>query len=68
LIIATADGNRKDIVEQLQRLGLTVYVVNPSNTERILNGIIRIGEITGKNRKQLCWFRNSKRNRKGLIS
>lgn len=46
LIIATADGNRKDTVDQLARLGLPVYVTNPSDTDRILNSILHIGEIT----------------------
>ena len=32
LILATADGNRKETVLQLERLGLTVYVTNPSDT------------------------------------
>jgi iron complex transport system substrate-binding protein len=46
LIIATADGNRKDTVDQLERIGLPVYVTNPSNTDRILKSILHIGEIT----------------------
>ncbi|MEI6611031.1 MAG: cobalamin-binding protein [Deltaproteobacteria bacterium] len=46
LIIATADGNRPDTVRQLERIGLTVYVTNPSNTSGILRSISRIGEIT----------------------
>ncbi len=48
LILATADGNRKDTVRQLERLGLTVYVTNPSDTSGIMRGIAHIGEITGK--------------------
>ena len=48
LILATADGNRKETVEQLERLGLTVYVTNPANTRGVLNSIARIGEITGR--------------------
>jgi len=48
LIIATADGNRKDTVNQLERLGLSVYVTNPSDTDRILKSILHIGEITDK--------------------
>ena len=48
LIIATADGNRKDTVNQLDRLGLSVYVTNPSDTDRILKSILHIGEITDK--------------------
>ena len=46
LIIATADGNRKDTVQQLERIGLPVYVINPSDTEKILRSILHIGEIT----------------------
>jgi iron complex transport system substrate-binding protein len=48
LIIATADGNRKDTVKQLERIGLAVYVTNPSDTEKILKSILHIGEITNR--------------------
>lgn len=46
LIIATADGNRKDTVQQLERIGLIVYVTNPADTKGILTSILHIGEIT----------------------
>ncbi|HNY50151.1 MAG TPA: cobalamin-binding protein [Smithella sp.] len=52
LIIATVDGNRKDTVMQLERIGLPVYVINPSRTDKILEGILHIGEIT--NRKNIA--------------
>jgi iron complex transport system substrate-binding protein len=48
LIIATADGNRKDTVRQLERIGLPVYVTNPSDTAGILRSILHIGEITNR--------------------
>jgi iron complex transport system substrate-binding protein len=48
LIIATADGNRKETVRHLQKLGLTVYVVNPSNIDEIFTSIQGIGRITGR--------------------
>jgi iron complex transport system substrate-binding protein len=48
LIIATADGNRQDAVLQLERLGLPVYVTNPSNTNAVLKSILHIGEITNR--------------------
>ncbi|HEX7416059.1 MAG TPA: cobalamin-binding protein, partial [Smithellaceae bacterium] len=48
LIIATADGNRKDTVRQLERIGLPVYVTNPSDTDGILKSILHIGEITNR--------------------
>ncbi len=48
LIIATADGNRQDTVQQLERIGLPVYVTNPSDTNGILKSISHIGEITDR--------------------
>lgn len=46
LILATADGNRRETVLQLERLGLPVYVTNPSDTRGVLKSILHIGEIT----------------------
>ena len=48
LILATADGNRKETVRQLERLGLPVYVINPSDIEGVLKSISHIGEITNQ--------------------
>ncbi|MGA2526616.1 MAG: cobalamin-binding protein [Smithellaceae bacterium] len=48
LIIATADGNRKETIQQLERIGLSVYVTNPSDTDGILKSILHIGEITNR--------------------
>lgn len=51
LILATADGNRKDTVEKLERLRLPVYVTNPSDTKGVLNSILHIGEITNREKE-----------------
>jgi len=48
LILATADGNRKETVQQLERLGLPVYVTNPTDTRSVLKSILHIGEITNR--------------------
>ena len=48
LIIATADGNRKDTILQLERVGLVVYVTNPTDIKEILASILHIGEITSE--------------------
>ncbi len=48
LIIVTADGNRKDTVLQLERLGLPVYVTKPSDTRGVLKSILNIGKITDR--------------------
>ncbi len=51
LILATADGNRKESVEQLLRLGLPVYTVSPSNLNETLRMISAIGGMTGRDKE-----------------
>ncbi|MEA2014738.1 MAG: cobalamin-binding protein [Thermodesulfobacteriota bacterium] len=48
LVIGTADGNRKETVERLERAGLPVYIVNPGNLGETLKMILDLGEITGR--------------------
>lgn len=47
LVFATAEGNRPDIVDTLDRVNIKVYVLDPHNLEDILRQIISIGKITG---------------------
>jgi len=51
LIIVTADGNRKDVMQKLERIGLSVYVTNPSDTAGILKSILDIGKITNRQKE-----------------
>jgi len=51
VIICTSDGNRKDTVMQLEKIGLPVYVVHPVNMEGFFKMITRIGEITGQKKE-----------------
>jgi len=48
LVFATAEGNREDIVSNLQRFNINVYVLNPHSMEDILGEILHIGNITGQ--------------------
>jgi iron complex transport system substrate-binding protein len=48
LIIGTADGNKIEIVEQLERVGFPVYMINPTNLDEIFKMVLDIGRITGK--------------------
>jgi len=48
LIIGTADGNKKETVEQMERVGFPVYVVNPASLDEIFETVFNIGKITGK--------------------
>lgn len=51
LILATADGNRKETARQLEKLGLPVYVTNPTSTSGVLKSIGHIGSITSREKE-----------------
>lgn len=51
LILATADGNRKDTVEQMEKLGFPVYVTNPSSIGGFLGSVLNIGKITNREKE-----------------
>jgi len=48
LVIATADGNKKELILQLEALGLAVYVVNPQSFEDIFAMVGNVGKITAR--------------------
>lgn len=48
LIIATADGNPRNVIERLHSLGFSVFVVYPKDVKDIYKNIRTIGLITGK--------------------
>ena len=47
LVIATADGNKREDVEMLEEAGIPVYVVNPRKVYQVLDTIERLGTICG---------------------
>lgn len=47
LIIAIADGNKKESVGTLERLGYSVYTINPRCVKDVFRTIVNIGKITG---------------------
>lgn len=47
IVFATAEGNRPEIVEELERMKIHVYVLNPHNIQDVLREITVIGKITG---------------------
>lgn len=48
LILATTAGNRRETIRRLELLGQSVFVTSPESIEKILQSIISIGRITGK--------------------
>jgi iron complex transport system substrate-binding protein len=44
LVIASADTNREETVQQLEHLGVAVFVLNPHGIEGILSSILSLGK------------------------
>ncbi len=68
LVIGTSDGNRKETVGQLERVGLPVYVVNPETFEEIFCMILDIGKITGRGKEAKIVVRNLQKRIKSVVS
>lgn len=48
LVIATTEGNRETTIQQLEAVGLPVYVVRPKTFDTVLDTIVRLGRLTGR--------------------
>ena len=48
LVIATRDGNRRETIQRLNDLGLSVYVINPKGFDGVMMTIQHIGEVVGR--------------------
>lgn len=51
LIIGTAAGNTRDMVDRLGRLGLPTYIIYPKNFNDILKSILHIGQIVNREKE-----------------
>ena len=48
LIIATPDGYSKERIEKLDQTGVTVFLVNPQKINEVLETMLILGKVTGK--------------------
>jgi len=51
LIIATAAGNTRDMVDRLWKLGFPTYVIYPKNFNDILKNIAHIGQVVNREKE-----------------
>lgn len=49
LIVATPDGYSKERIEKLDQAGISVFLVNPQKTDEVLETMLTLGEVTGRN-------------------
>jgi iron complex transport system substrate-binding protein len=47
LVIGTADGNQRSVVDLLDRADIPVFVVNPRDIRQVIESVARIGEVCG---------------------
>lgn len=48
LVVATSEGNRRETFDQLERLRIPVFIVNPHRMSDVLAVIAQLGELTGR--------------------
>ena len=48
LVVATPDGYSKERVEKLGQSGISVFLVNPQNIDEVLETMLTLGKVTGK--------------------
>ncbi|MDY0041020.1 MAG: cobalamin-binding protein [Desulforhabdus sp.] len=48
LVIGTANGNKRDTINQLARIGIPVHIINPAAFEDLFHTILEVGKITGR--------------------
>ncbi len=51
IVLISADSNQQTVYDQLLRLKIKVYVINPDNLEKTWATILHLGEISGHSQK-----------------
>ena len=50
IVFATTEGNKPEIIDELERMNIKTYVLNPHNLNDVLSDITEIGNVTGQRR------------------
>ena len=48
IVFATTEGNKPEIVDELERMNIKTYVLNPHDINDVLSDITEIGNVTGQ--------------------
>ncbi|MCC6543491.1 MAG: cobalamin-binding protein [Nitrospirae bacterium] len=51
IVFATTEGNKPEIVDELERMNIKTYVLNPHNINDVINDISAIGDVTGQRKE-----------------
>lgn len=67
LIIATGAGNTRDMVERLERLGFPAYVIFPKKFDDVLESILHLGQVTGREKEASGIIESIKKRKEKVI-
>jgi len=67
LIIGTGAGNTKDMVDRLEKLGFSTYIIFPKNFDGILTSVRHLGQVVAKEKGALAIVRNMESRRQRII-
>ncbi|MCC7202557.1 MAG: cobalamin-binding protein [Nitrospirae bacterium] len=48
IVFATTEGNKPEIVDELERMNIKTYILNPHNISDVIGDILAIGNVTGR--------------------
>jgi iron complex transport system substrate-binding protein len=67
LIIATGVGNTRDMVDRLEQLGFSSYVIYPKNFEDILKSILHVGQLVDREKEARAIVEGMKKRSQKVI-
>lgn len=67
LIIATAAGNPKEVVERLEKLGFPTFVIFPKRFDDVPQSIRHIGQVVGRQREALSIVGSMQKRKEKVI-
>ena len=67
LIIATGAGNKRDMVERLENLGVPTYVIFPKNFNGVLRSIDHLSQVVDREREGVAILQEMKRRKQRVV-
>jgi len=68
LIIGTGAGNTKDMVDRLEKLGFSTYIIFPKNFDGILTSVRHLGQVVAREKEGLVTVRSMESRRQRVIN
>ena len=67
LIIGTGAGNTKDMVDRLEKLGFSTYIIFPKNFDGILTSVRHLSQVVAREKEGLVTVRSMESRRQKIV-